>query len=36
MDVAFFDLDGDNMGHLEAFWNAMGPVNFLDPGMENA
>lgn len=35
MDMAFFDLDGDNMGHLEAFWNAMGPVNFLDPGLEN-
>ncbi|KIH93626.1 hypothetical protein SPBR_04101 [Sporothrix brasiliensis 5110] len=36
MDMAFFDLDGDGMGHLEAFWNAMGPVNFLDPGLESA
>ncbi|KJR86250.1 uncharacterized protein SPSK_02247 [Sporothrix schenckii 1099-18] len=36
MDMAFFDLDGDGMGHLEAFWNAMGPVNFLDPGLDSA
>ncbi|CAK7219754.1 hypothetical protein SBRCBS47491_003957 [Sporothrix bragantina] len=32
LDMAFFDFDGDNLGHLEEFWSALGPPDFMDHG----
>ncbi|CAK7210579.1 hypothetical protein SEUCBS140593_000878 [Sporothrix eucalyptigena] len=36
LDMAFFDFDSDNLGHLEEFWNALGPPPFMEHGhLEN-
>ncbi|TPX08026.1 uncharacterized protein E0L32_010226 [Thyridium curvatum] len=30
LDMPFFDLDSENLGPFEEFWNAIGPISFAD------